>query len=188
LQRTIQGTTWQWGADDTIKFLIDGEIANSGWSAAGLVTTWKAIDSHTVILCIDRGRAVNRYAVLIFDADMNSYSGYGFEGYPSLLPTNRILGGKPHIPDSKQDRTESGGISIIKAEYGVAGRWVDVTEQAKKILSARRSLPADATSLGISDPANGFRKTLKVQYVIDGHIFVVSAADGGEIKMPTEND
>jgi hypothetical protein len=79
LEKALRGTSWQWG-EEVITFQANGTVANPGWTANGLVTSWKAIDRRTVLFFIERGRPQNRYAILMFSPNLDSYSGLGFEG------------------------------------------------------------------------------------------------------------
>jgi hypothetical protein len=76
----LAGTLWQWGgsATETILFGEDGFIGHDGWTARGLVTSWKVIDRRTVLLTIEKGRTKDRYAILTFDEDGRSYTGRNF--------------------------------------------------------------------------------------------------------------
>jgi hypothetical protein len=90
LEKRLKDKDWQWGGE-TVRFQADGLATNSVWDQAGLVTSWKVIDRRTVLLYIERGRDVNRYAVLTFSRDADSYSGFGFEGTSTPIPQNRQL-------------------------------------------------------------------------------------------------
>jgi hypothetical protein len=88
LDAILADTDWEWGSE-TIRFQADGTVASKGWTSRGLVTTWKVIDTHTVLLYVDRGRRENRYAILSFSPDASSFSEYGFNGKANPLPQHR---------------------------------------------------------------------------------------------------
>ena len=91
LAGAIGGTTWQWEATkDRITFAKDGLIRHAGWDRRGLVTSWRVIDEHTVLLTIERGRSADRYAVLVFNADFTEYAGYNFHGAGKITPCKQI--------------------------------------------------------------------------------------------------
>ncbi len=79
LQSRLNGSLWHWGAEDFVRFEPNGTIANAGWTARGLLTSWKVIDRRTVLLVIERGRVQDRYAILTFTPNIDGYTGYGFE-------------------------------------------------------------------------------------------------------------
>jgi hypothetical protein len=92
LEKSLKGTIWEWDTNGSIRFQPDGIVMNSGWTAKGLVASWKVIDRRTVLLCIERGRNENRYAILTFSPNVDSYSGYNFGGSPTPdLPVSRQL-------------------------------------------------------------------------------------------------
>jgi len=90
IEKKIKGTVWTWG-EETLQFRPDGAAINPVWTAQGLVTTWSAIDGRTVLLYIERGRGHDRYAILTFSPNMDTYSGFGFEGKGQPFPVNRQL-------------------------------------------------------------------------------------------------
>jgi len=91
LARAIPDTTWEWGLNsERIKFGKDGLIDHPGWEERGLVTSWKVIDTHTVLLTIEKGRRMDRWAILVFNADFTEYAGYDFHGDGKIKPCKRI--------------------------------------------------------------------------------------------------
>ncbi len=91
LAGVIAGTTWQWDAvNERITFAKDGLLRHPAWEERGLVTSWQAIDDHTVLLTIQKGRRFDRYAVLVFNADFTEYVGYNFHGAQKIKPCKQI--------------------------------------------------------------------------------------------------
>jgi len=92
LAGAITDTTWEWELNnERIKFGKDGLIQHPQWEQRGLVTSWKVVDEHTVLLTIEQGRRTDRYAILIFSADFSEYSGYSFHGALTIKkPCKRI--------------------------------------------------------------------------------------------------
>lgn len=91
LASAIAGTTWQWDAtNETITFAKDGFIRHAGWEERGLITSWRVIDEHTVLLTIEKGRKFDRYAVLVFNADFTEYAGYNFHGAGKITPCQQV--------------------------------------------------------------------------------------------------
>jgi len=91
LAGAITNTTWEWELNnERIKFGKDGLIQHAEWEQRGLVTSWKVIDEHTVLLTIEQGRRTDRYAVLVFSADFTEYSGYDFHGARAIKPCKQI--------------------------------------------------------------------------------------------------
>ena len=86
----LQGSTWEWGGGP-IHFAPDGRVAKPDWTSRGLVTSWKAIDRNTVMLFIESGRNVDRYAILVFDTRGDSFRVYRFEGDGQAIgPLHRL--------------------------------------------------------------------------------------------------
>ncbi len=91
LAGAITDTTWEWDLNgERLKFGKDGLIHHPQWEERGLVTSWKAIDEHTVLLTIEKGRRTDRYAILVFNADFTKYAGYDFHGARRMQPCKRI--------------------------------------------------------------------------------------------------
>jgi len=91
LAGALVGTTWQWDApNEEITFGRGGLIRHPGWEKRGLVTSWQVIDEHTVLLTIEKGRRVDRYAVLVFDTDFTEYTGYNFHGAQRITPCRQV--------------------------------------------------------------------------------------------------
>lgn len=91
LAGAIADTTWQWDApNERITFGKDGLIRHPSWEERGLVTSWQAIDEHTVLLTIEKGRRFDRYAVLVFNADFTEYTGYNFHGAQKIAPCRQV--------------------------------------------------------------------------------------------------
>ncbi len=93
LAGAIADTTWEWDApNERITFGKDGLIRHPGWDERGLVTSWQVIDEHTVLLTIEKGRRMDRYAILVFNADFTEYAGYSFHGAQKINPCKQIRG------------------------------------------------------------------------------------------------
>jgi hypothetical protein len=68
-----------------------------------------------------------------------------------------------------KDKKKETGLEILKATYGVAPNFQDVTEEAKKLIKdGELSFTVSAQELGILDPAPGVTKTFQAQVVING--------------------
>lgn len=91
LAGAIGGTTWNWDApNERITFGKDGLVRHPGWEERGVVTSWQVIDEHTVLLTIEKGRRMDRYAILVFNADFTEYAGYNFHGAGKITPCKQI--------------------------------------------------------------------------------------------------
>jgi hypothetical protein len=55
-----------------------------------------------------------------------------------------------------------GGWQVIKADWGVGNRWMDVTNQVRRLLSTNRVVMVTPDTVG-GDPAYGVIKTLRIQ-------------------------
>lgn len=85
LTRRIADTTWEWSGDyGPITFGRDGYCRHADWDRRGLVTSWKAIDEHAVLLTIERGRDTDRYALCVFSDDFSQYAGFNFHGLQKI--------------------------------------------------------------------------------------------------------
>jgi hypothetical protein len=93
LREHLQGTKWQWdgGGGEFIMF-SKGASTCGEWSLAkdGLIVSWDAIDTRTVLLSLVRGRTNDLLAVLVFNGDMTSYTGFAFKGGVRLKQNIRL--------------------------------------------------------------------------------------------------
>jgi hypothetical protein len=55
-----------------------------------------------------------------------------------------------------------GGWQVMKADWGAGNRWMDVTNQVRRLLNGNRPVMVNNTNLG-GDPAYGAIKTLRIQ-------------------------
>jgi hypothetical protein len=93
LARRLFNTRWEWGADDTVVFRPDGTVENANWTGRGLDTRWSAVDDHTVVFVIARGRDHQLAAVLRFNKEFTRWNGTNFEG--GHTANNRRLDANP---------------------------------------------------------------------------------------------
>ena len=71
--------------------IYNGYVEHPGWTARGLLTRWDAVDGHTVILRVVKGRDHDLYAVLLFADDFGSFGGYNFHGGSTLRESHRLM-------------------------------------------------------------------------------------------------
>jgi hypothetical protein len=55
-----------------------------------------------------------------------------------------------------------GGWQVVKADWGTGNRWMDVTNQVRRLLSSNRAVMVNVNTMG-GDPAYGVIKTLRIQ-------------------------
>jgi len=80
------------------------------------------------------------------------------------------------------------GLLILRADYGVEGRFADVTQRlASQIQDNRLALDVNNYTMG-GDPADHERKSLTIWYMFDGHAAVETITEGGTISLPAEAD
>lgn len=76
------------------------------------------------------------------------------------------------------------GIEIISAKFGAGNKWVDVTEKLKEILESDSTILHNSSKgLNVKDPAPGWKKKIKVTYVINGKQKNASVGGGGSKKI-----
>jgi hypothetical protein len=92
LRGHIVGSDWEWdgSSGETVRFGEDGYVEHPGWTARGLLTRWDAVDGHSVILRVVKGREHDLYAVLLFADDFGSFGGYNFQGGSTLRESHRL--------------------------------------------------------------------------------------------------
>ena len=91
LKKVITDTIWQWcGPSEQIVFKKNGYVGNPNWEGRNLVTSWKVIDEHTVLLILEEGRKTDRYAILVFNDDMTEYTGYNFTKTSKIIPSKQV--------------------------------------------------------------------------------------------------
>lgn len=81
LQNSLANRHWTWG-NELLRFDDDGTVFNPSWANQKVTTRWVMIDARTVLLVIAKGRKTDRLAVLTFNPQMDTYTGYGFQGDP----------------------------------------------------------------------------------------------------------
>ncbi|MBP3960700.1 hypothetical protein J8F10_36205 [Gemmata sp. G18] len=86
LQAYLANTSWVWG---NCRLKANGYVENKGWDSAGLVTKWEAIDRRTVLFSIEKGRDVNRLAVLVFNEELTEFQGIDFNGKDRIPVSKR---------------------------------------------------------------------------------------------------
>ena len=80
------------------------------------------------------------------------------------------------------------GLRILRADYGVEGRFADVTQRlASQIQGNRLTASVNNYTMG-GDPADHQRKSLTIWYVFNGRAAVESVGEGGTISLPSEAD
>jgi hypothetical protein len=76
------------------------------------------------------------------------------------------------------------GLQILRAEYGVEGQFVNVTEALRsRIDDGRLFLFVDNYTMGV-DPAPGVHKHLRVSYVQDGERRHAEVDEKTELRLP----
>lgn len=89
--------------------------------------------------------------------------------------------------DRHEDR-EHRGLHILRADYGVEGRFADVTGRlASQVQDGRLSLAVNNFTMG-GDPADHERKTLTVWYVFDGRPARERVDEGDTVSIPADAD
>jgi DnaJ-like protein C11, C-terminal len=103
---------------------------------------------------------------------------------------SRDRGDADHRNDGDADRHEQrrGGLRILRADYGVEGRFADVTARlASQVQDGRVNLAVNNFTMG-GDPADHQRKTLTVWYVFDGRPARESVNEGDTVSLPADAD
>jgi len=90
--------------------------------------------------------------------------------------------------DHDRDFARRHGLRILRADYGVEGRFADVTLRlASQIQGNRLALDVNNYTMG-GDPADHQRKSLTVWYMFDGRAAVETIGEGGTISLPADAD
>lgn len=80
------------------------------------------------------------------------------------------------------------GLRILRADYGVEGRFADVTQRlASQIQGDQLELEVNNYTMG-GDPADHQRKSLTIWYSFNGRAAVENVPEGGSISLPAEAD
>ena len=87
----ITNSRWQWDGTggEAVVFKEDGYVEHDGWTRRGLLTRWQVIDRRTVLLKIEKGRARDLYAVLMFNEDFSSFEGLDFHNGSKVRSSQR---------------------------------------------------------------------------------------------------
>jgi hypothetical protein len=78
LSRFLVDTVWNW-QDGGMALRGNGLVNHPEWASRGLITRWEAFDRRTLLLVVEKGRKINRYAILQLSEDLSEFSGYDFE-------------------------------------------------------------------------------------------------------------
>jgi hypothetical protein len=79
-------------------------------------------------------------------------------------------------------------LRLLKAVYGAFPMWMDVTAGVKSLVAdGQRQIPANNDMAG-DDPASGFIKQLRVEFVHDGRHQNVEATEGKSIDLPAGSE
>ncbi|HEV8525050.1 MAG TPA: DUF3395 domain-containing protein [Terriglobales bacterium] len=93
----------------------------------------------------------------------------------------QVLGGGPYVS------ARSGRLKINRAQYGAAGRFMDVTARLNsRIQRNQLSLQVTNDNMG-GDPAVGKDKTLTVRYTYNGRPGRVAISEGNYLRLPDRN-
>lgn len=96
--------------------------------------------------------------------------------------------GYGHNGNRDRNFARSHGLRILRADYGVEGRFADVTQRlASQIQGNRLTFSVNNYTMG-GDPADHQHKALTVWYVFNGRAGVESVSEGGTISLPAERD
>jgi len=108
-----------------------------------------------------------------------------------LVPPDRREAHEHHDWDGDHDRDRDRdydrhehGLRIIRADYGVEGQFVDVTDTLRsRVGDGRLSVRVDNYTLGV-DPAPGVHKYLRVDYVFRGERRNVMVDEKTFLQLP----
>jgi hypothetical protein len=104
-----------------------------------------------------------------------------------LIPPDRREAREHHDWDRDHDRDydrHEHGLRILRADYGVDGQFVDVTDTLRsRVGEGRLSVRVDNYTLGV-DPAPGVHKYLRVDYVFRGERRNVMVDEKTFLQLP----
>jgi len=104
-----------------------------------------------------------------------------------LIPPDRREAREHHDWDRDHDRDydrHEHGLRILRADYGVEGQFVDVTDTLRsRVGEGRLSVRVDNYTLGV-DPAPGVHKYLRVDYVFRGERRNVMVDEKTFLQLP----
>jgi len=104
-----------------------------------------------------------------------------------LIPPDRGEAREHHDWDRDHDRDydrHEHGLRILRADYGVEGQFVDVTDTLRsRVGEGRLSVRVDNYPLGV-DPAPGVHKYLRVDYVFRGERRNVMVDEKTFLQLP----
>ena len=79
-----------------------------------------------------------------------------------------------------------GKVEIISAKYGAGSTWEDVTRQVRARAGKSRLIPIGGYNAAFGDPVGGVKKTLKIEYKIDGKGGKDEFAEDAEVILTTK--
>jgi hypothetical protein len=84
------------------------------------------------------------------------------------------------------------GLKILNATYGVDTNRIDITKEIQQqVQDGELNLTVDSNTFGIVDPAPGVKKSLNIQYSVNGGKPINLLKDDGEVvtlSVPTPKD
>jgi hypothetical protein len=79
-----------------------------------------------------------------------------------------------------------GKVEIISAKYGAGSTWKDVTKLVQARAGKSRLVPIGGYNAAFGDPVSGTKKTLKIEYKIDGKSGKDEFAEDAEVILTTK--
>ncbi len=137
--------------------------------------------------------------VIEYHAPLRLFSGFGWKGWnaqPMLVDEVKIFT-SALTPGQVAELYAEGrnapmpklplAVVIVKAEYGVEGRFQDVTDVVRRSIvrgEPRIQLPSSSYNGAFGDPAQGVLKELRIQYRMDGKAGEAVFAEDAPIVLP----
>lgn len=78
---------------------------------------------------------------------------------------------------------EKSGLQITSATYGSGTNFADVTDETTKLLNQQTKFFARPEWLRV-DPTPGWNKALVIVFTFEGHRYIFSCGEGGEVRIP----
>lgn len=78
---------------------------------------------------------------------------------------------------------EKNGLQIVSAIYGSGTAFSDVTDEATSLLNNQTKFYARPEWLRV-DPTPGWNKALVIVFVFEGHRYIFTCGEAGEVRIP----
>jgi WD40 repeat protein len=173
LHQRLAGSRWEWERGKPLVLQEDGyaDLPRIDGQPE-LLVKWEAIDRRTVMLIVEQGRNVDRFAYLQFSEDLNEFTGFNFSNVERLIEHIRLDKGGPLASP------KSGAIGVAADHRG--GRdYLFIRKDDPTLYMTQNGSPRKAREVG-RHPS-----PIRVVAVTPDGEKAITGSDDGEVRIWT---